>query len=231
MNQTESSLEQLLSDMAEDIPPMPADFHEQWMNAVREEAKHTEKAVPASLSQWPKILSIAAVFVFLIGGTFIFRSTRKTILTESRPVNALSVPEAGMTGEVDPEEAISGEAGPEEDAGNMIFKAAGYAGEADFSGTAVSDGEVSARKETGETAEDVSSAGALMMDTAEETGKDEPAAEEPVTEAPETASANHHGIGGFFTDMGDFLLSVWPYLLIVAVPLVVAAGMKKFRKK
>ena len=39
------------------------------------------------------------------------------------------------------------------------------------------------------------------------------------------------GIGDFFADMGDFLLEVWPFVLIALVPLAVAAGVKKFRKK
>ena len=81
------NLDQLLAGMAEDVPPMPADFHDKWMNAVRAETKQTKpkpsnqakQAVPpeaAPVSQWPKILSIAAVFVFLIGGTLIYRSAR-----------------------------------------------------------------------------------------------------------------------------------------------------------
>ena len=37
----EMNLDQLLAGMAEDVPPMPADFHEKWMNAVRAEAKQT----------------------------------------------------------------------------------------------------------------------------------------------------------------------------------------------
>ena len=73
MSQAELNLDQLLAGMAEDVPPMPAGFHDQWMNAVREEAKQAETPAPAPVSQWPKILSVAAVFVFLIGGTLIYR--------------------------------------------------------------------------------------------------------------------------------------------------------------
>lgn len=247
MSKNEPDLDQLLSDMAENVPPMPADFHEQWINAVRAEAKHTEEPVQASVPQWPRIISIAAVFIFLIGGTFIYRSTRKTILTESRPVNAVSVPEAAVMEESDMEAAIPEDTDMINDTGDMVFESAGFAGDADYSGAAAPDAEADAGK-TGKAAEEVSAAGALMMDMAEETAKDKTAAEVPATgapvtiaptptagasvaETPETVPAERQGISGFFADMGDFLLTVWPYLLITAVPLIVAAGIKKFKKK
>ena len=52
-----------------------------------------------------------------------------------------------------------------------------------------------------------------------------------MTEAPAAGMPERTGIGGFFADMGDFLLEVWPFVLIALVPLAVAAGVKKFRKK
>ena len=58
-----------------------------------------------------------------------------------------------------------------------------------------------------------------------------PVTEAPVTEAPAAGMPERTGIGGFFADMGDFLLEVWPFVLIALVPLAVAAGVKKFRKK
>ena len=277
MSQTELNLDQLLTGMAEDVPPMPADFHDKWMDAVRAEAKQADRSVPAPVSQWPRILSIAAVFVFLIGGTFVYRSVRKTILPVSTPaVTATRTEIPVTTDETDMEEAMTEENAMEKDAGGSAgetaYEAAGSAGEASY----FSANEAPARKETGKAAEaDSAAAGPaanyageadridkaaeqatedLIMDTAGETEaessaeetEEKPAAEIPATQKPETeisvteipltaateaAPAERSGIGGFFADMGDFLLAVWPYLLIVTVPLAVAAVMKKLRKK
>ncbi len=78
--------ETALAHMAEDIPPMPADFHDRWMSAVRAEA---EKTVPpaeqkpqnrtVSITRWTRILSIAATFVFLIGGTLVYRGSKTSL--------------------------------------------------------------------------------------------------------------------------------------------------------
>jgi len=75
-----------LALMAEEVPPMPADFHEKWMGAVRADARkkdpvaeYKEEKAPVSLARWTRILSAAAVFVFLIGGTILFRNSRKTL--------------------------------------------------------------------------------------------------------------------------------------------------------
>lgn len=83
-------LEDALAAMAEEVPPMPADFHDRWMSAVRADAEKNapaEKAAPeespreapVSLVRWTRILSVAAVFVFLIGGTLIYRNSKKTL--------------------------------------------------------------------------------------------------------------------------------------------------------
>ena len=90
----ERDLDAELAEMAEEIPPMPADFHDRWMKAVRAEAE--DEAAPAESApaggtdaqprreaglpaRWTRILSIAAVFVFLIGGTILYRSSGKTL--------------------------------------------------------------------------------------------------------------------------------------------------------
>lgn len=84
--QADPVLDAELAQMAEEVPPMPADFHDRWMNAIRAEA---EKNAPAeekkkknnlvSMTRWTRILSVAAVFVFLIGGTILYRNSRKTL--------------------------------------------------------------------------------------------------------------------------------------------------------
>lgn len=87
---TDAELDAALAQMAEEVPPMPADFHARWMNAVRAEAENTAPAEepapkqPLSIVRWTRILSVAAVFVFLIGGTLLYRNSKKS-LTSSVP--------------------------------------------------------------------------------------------------------------------------------------------------
>ena len=83
---TDAGLDTMLAQLAEDVPPMPADFHDRWINAVRAEAQdaaHAEEPAPdkktATMIHWTRILSVAAVFVFLIGGTLLYRTTKKTL--------------------------------------------------------------------------------------------------------------------------------------------------------
>ena len=87
---TDAELDAALAQMAEEVPPMPADFHDRWMNAVRAEAGSTapaEESAPKhtlSIVRWTRILSVAAVFVFLIGGTLLYRNSKKSL---SSPVS------------------------------------------------------------------------------------------------------------------------------------------------
>ena len=79
------------------------------------------------------------------------------------------------------------------------------------------------RKPAGETEPAVKIAAEAPANTAPPTGS-------PAVEASESVPATRKGIGGFFADMGDFLLAVWPYLLIVLVPLAIVLIMKKTKK-
>ena len=87
---TDAELDAALAQMAEEVPPMPADFHDRWMNAVRAEAGSiapAEEPAPKhtlSIVRWTRILSVAAVFVFLIGGTLLYRNSKKSL---SSPVS------------------------------------------------------------------------------------------------------------------------------------------------
>ena len=116
---TEPETDAALAQMAEDVPPMPADFHDRWMNAIRAEAEKT--ASPAeqkthrntvSITRWTRILSIAATFVFLIGGTLLYRSS-KSPLTAARSaekkaaVMAAEVQESSETAEEIPAEGAA----------------------------------------------------------------------------------------------------------------------------
>ena len=83
---TDAELEDALAQMAEEVPPMPADFHDRWMGAVRAETRKSapaaEKEAPersVSLGRWTRILSIAAVFVFLVGGTILYRGAGRNL--------------------------------------------------------------------------------------------------------------------------------------------------------
>jgi hypothetical protein len=207
---------------------------------------------------------VAAVFVFLIGGTLIYRSARKPLLPANEAVSTMAVTEGAVNEEAAAEEAAAENAATVENAMEAVYEAAASAGETDAA--AVPAAGSGNRKELGaksaevsyaaeamteeETAAEDASVPAYFMEAAEEAEEEAvsaapvtkapvteaPVTEAPVTEAPVTeASAagmpERTGIGGFFTDMGDFLLEVWPFVLIALVPLAVAAGVKKFRKK
>lgn len=79
-----AALDRMLEQMARETPEMPADFHARWTEAIRAEAgealrtetgKHRE-----GRRQLRYILSAAAVFIFLIGGTLLTRSMNQTDL-------------------------------------------------------------------------------------------------------------------------------------------------------
>ena len=243
MSQAELNLDQLLSDMAEDVPPMPDGLHDKWMDSVRAEAAKNENPLPVSVSRWPRILSVAAAFIFLIGGTFIYRSSRKTILPESRPADAVFSPEASVmkeavTEDADMEEFVAQEAKTEERAmeedatlaAGAAYETPDYAGEANNADD-YSDAGSPARKESFNAVGEK-----VAMDYAEESAEEETATDVPAAGSSGTASpASSHpesaDIGGFFADMGDFLLTVWPYLLIAAVLSAIITGIIKLRKK
>ena len=69
--------DRILEVMARETPDMPADFHARWTEAIREEAKQQQKTAKQQESrrQWRYVLSAAAVFVFLIGGTLLTRAS------------------------------------------------------------------------------------------------------------------------------------------------------------
>ena len=125
--QADPELDALLAQMAEEVPPMPADFHDRWVNAVRADAQ--QKAEPArgekpgkivSMNRWARVLSTAAVLVFLFGGTLLYRNSRKPL----SPVS--SVPPAVLSSREDAE--VSQEDSAAED------EAMEFAGEAGESG-------------------------------------------------------------------------------------------------
>ena len=120
---TDPELDAGLAKMAEEVPSMPADFHDKWMNAVRAEAHRNTPDVEGkpvkkivSVTRWTRILSTAAVFIFLIGGTLLYRQSKKDLFvpmsTENRK-SAAAVSEQWTAAETDaeaPAEAMAAEA-------------------------------------------------------------------------------------------------------------------------
>ena len=83
----QAELDRILAQMAQETPDMPADFHNRWTAAVRAEAANQQKTAGRRESprQWRYILSAAAVFVFLIGGTLLTRSMDRDKRINSTP--------------------------------------------------------------------------------------------------------------------------------------------------
>lgn len=251
-------LDALLSEMAEEVPPMPADFHDKWMSAVREDAANkapVKEETPdrtGTIVRWTRILSVAAVFVFLIGGTLLYRSSKKTLssavmMTESRKADAAE--NAALTAG-----AIMGAA--EEETMDAAVMAEAMEEEAAWEAPDAEEAEAvydSYLPAAGDTA--VNSAPALFAayeaaasvkgadDTAER--KASAAEKAPATEAPvpaataaptEVPTAEPTEVPAeaetesFFADMGDFLSETWPWLLILAVPAVTASFLRRRKK-
>lgn len=254
MLQNDPELDALLDQMAEDVPPMPADFHDNWMSAIRAEAKQDvpvmeekEEKKPISLVRWTRILSVAAMFVFLVGGTLLYRNTKGTMMPamsaekKEAAVMTQMADTAGEEPEAAVEEAESEAYDLSQDAGTMSLSAS-------IPMAAASDAEAGDSKTYGAVANE---APAMAMGAAVEEEAAYEAAEaaeepmpvpaatsmpaaEPVPEPDETGTADKPEIteaeqpgllqqaGEFFTDMGDFLLAALPYLAVLAVPAVAA---------
>ncbi len=115
-----AELDRELAQMAQDTPEMPDDFHARWTEQVRAEAGQArQKARMEKRRQWRYILSAAAVFVFLIGGTLLTRSQKTNDLTANNAV----IPRETAGPEVFP---------AEEQAAGMAAEDAGAAGMADM---------------------------------------------------------------------------------------------------
>ena len=94
-------LEAELAQMAEEVPPVPADFHDRWMKAIREDAEKQQenpagrkqgKAVPFARGPWSRLISVAAMFVFLIGGTMLYRAGKGNIAPKVEMQGAGTIP-------------------------------------------------------------------------------------------------------------------------------------------
>ena len=79
-----AALDRMLEQMAREAPEMPADFHARWTEAIRAEAGEVPRTETGKHREGRRqlhyILSAAAVFIFLIGGTLLTRSMNQTDL-------------------------------------------------------------------------------------------------------------------------------------------------------
>ena len=261
--QADPELDAVLEQMAEEVPPMPADFHDKWMNAVRAEAEQkapaaeekTEKA-PVSLVRWTRILSIAATFVFLIGGTVLYRNSKHSMM-DSEEIDLM--PAVMMASQETVKEAESSELYTAGAVAGGAADSASYAGEQASAAKAASNAEAPAAYDM----EPMMDMDAVMEDASEEAAVEYEAAaqyeasEMPVSEPSATASPTAlvteavmteaaketaaepaeeekdgflAGVKEFLADMGEFLLAALPYLLVLAVP-AAAALVLRYRKK
>ena len=279
----DQKLDEVLALMAEEVPPVPADFHEKWTKAVRAEAEKSETEPEKAnnsrvvlINRWTRILSVAAVFVFLIGGTLVYRSSRPAVTIE-RPA-AEKREETGKANEK-PAQEDSGAVFEMEEAQEAESEAVeapvaesyeSYAAEPEEADAAMEASEAEAPMLNLSVAGAANKKAAEQMDMAAEEAVEvaaEEAAEEPVNDAavpvptvqmtpaptpepvPESKEAETvvpeaetteavkaetagfgQVVGDFFRDMGAFLLTVWPYLLILAVPAGAALIWKKKKK-
>ena len=230
-NEEMLELDQMLAQMAQETPEMPADFHARWTEAVRAEAgqKKTEKQQD-SRRQWRYILSAAAAFVFLIGGTLLTRSmdqkdrTNKVAVTENTGNTGsdtdgeedlfIAVNEAAEEAETDMAEPMAAAVRPNEAVAAMGAKAAGQANAAMDAAmdTAMEEApaeDAGAEKAAEKTAEEPA---------AETAGEQPEAAEEPVQESEFVS---------FLKDLGIFTLKA---LAAAAAIAAVVFGVKAFRK-
>ena len=230
-NEEMLELDQMLAQMAQETPEMPADFHARWTEAVRAEAgqKKTEKQQD-SRRQWRYILSAAAAFVFLIGGTLLTRSmdqkdrTNKVAVTENTGNTVsdtdgeedlfIAVNEAAEEAETDMAEPMAAAVRPNEAVAAMGAKAAGQANAAMDAAmdTAMEEApaeDAGAEKAAEKTAEEPA---------AETAGEQPEAAEEPVQESEFVS---------FLKDLGIFTLKA---LAAAAAIAAVVFGVKAFRK-
>ena len=131
-------LDRMLAQMAQETPEMPADFHARWTEKIRAEAgmnqqtnqqNHKQKE---SRRQWRYILSAAAVFVFLIGGTLLTRGMNQS--ERAKPVSPavnMAMKQADSAPEPEIREAVQEpEENPAEEPVQVMMDAAASASEA-----------------------------------------------------------------------------------------------------
>ena len=230
---TDPELDAGLAKMAEEVPPMPADFHDKWMNAVRAEAHRNTPDVEGKPVK--KIVSVT-------------RSAAAVSEQWTAAETAAEVPAEAMAAEA-AEPVMEAEvkaAAPAAAAGarkEVSAETKGFLG-ANTAGASLEEPMMAAVNTAEEAVEEAAEESADLEMTMEYEAdsfavNDDMAEPEPVpvpaampTEAPpeeKTVSeepAEENGFfreaGVFLKDMGDFLLAALPYLAILAVPAAAA---------
>ncbi len=238
-------MDQLLKEMAEETPEMPADFHARWTQAVRQEAEqagresrqqpdHAAEKRRDRRTQWKRLAGVAAIFVFLIGGTLLSRDALRPAVQvespEAAPLMSNSVPFAANERKSTVADAAMplGTSAPT----NMPEPALA-AGMADGGEAPMEASPEAMLSEEAAVAEETEEMLLTDMDEAmdsfaeepaeafeEEVEEEEPEAEEEAEEAEETESVlQRFGKEAvlFLEDMGRFVLAALPYLAGAAV--------------
>ena len=109
---SEEELDRMLAQMAQETPEAPDDFHSRWTEGIRKEAAGQPRAGKRGegRKQWRYLLSAAAVFVFLIGGTLLTRNHGADRADTAPVAGNASVMKAEATAE--PEAPMEPEATP-----------------------------------------------------------------------------------------------------------------------
>lgn len=237
-----AALDRELAQMAQETPEMPDDFHARWTQKVREEAGQTkQKTRTETRRQWRYVLSAAAVFVFLIGGTLLTRhhgtTDLRTTANKTEVTEALQGPiatgvlevNAGAVGE-EPVDALyatnfaepGSMMGTVEDAAaaNESEAAAGDVGAAPATEGERRESKAAAVPNTMTEADSMTDDAEAAFEAEETVPETEEAAQEPAeptaAPTPEAAAEAEEGepdsFGAFLKDFGHFSLIALPIL-------------------
>ena len=195
-----AALDKMLAQMAEETPDVPDDFHARWTKAVKAEANQNKAETrKAGSRQWRYVLSAAAVFAFLIGGTLLTRNdpfmsrtnrggtTAKTQVSET--AGAVSAP-SGMLMTEERETEESAEADGMASELEMVFsmKMAADRDEAgNGTGNGIADYSAAAGGATEAAMEEAGPEAPTLMDAAMEEAQPEAPMLMDAAEAPEQA--------------------------------------------
>ena len=64
-------LRDVMTDLRQDTPPMPADLHDAWMQQVREDHTMQQNSKIQTRRSRTRMLSVAAAMIFVVGGTLL----------------------------------------------------------------------------------------------------------------------------------------------------------------
>ena len=248
-----AALDRMLEQMARETPEMPADFHARWTEAIRAEAGEAPRTETGKHREGRRqlryILSAAAVFIFLIGGTLLTRSMNQTDLV-NKPAAVTEAPAEKTDAAVPAME----EANDKSASNESSVKAGGGAAmnaEADMAVGAVMESNMAATdsreyaEEADMAVEDAEEENALQMaaPTATETAAPTATAVPTATAAPTTeptlaptteptaAPAAESEFVSFLKDLGSFTLKTLAVAAAAAALAFGAAAIHKALKK